>query len=380
LPPTGPLLPGRSSDISPAANRLYKFFVLLIPLLLCHFGELRQARAQQPHPTVLAANELPDAPGPQLPTQTSLGTVTGTLTDRDGDSISGARVVLTREGKPSTETRTTPDGRFSFPGIPLGPYKLTLSVPGFASQQLSGTLRPGETLSLPAVALAASSNTDVQVTATQADIAQAQIQEAEKQRVLGFLPNFYVSYDSNPVPLKPRQKIELAYKTTLDPVTFALAAALAGVQQGANTYPSWGQDAPAYGKRFAAAYWTFLTGTLIGNAVLPVVLKQDPRYFVKGTGSTRSRVLYALANSVICKGDNMRWQPNYSSILGNLAASGISNFYYPAADREGASLTFENAALGIAATGAGNLFQEFVVRRLTPHVPKSSRQPNPAKP
>ena len=105
---------------------------------------------------------------------------------------------------------------------------------------------------------------------------------------------------------------------------------------------------------------------MIGGAILPSLLKQDPRYFYKGTGTTRSRILYAIANSVICKGDNGRWQANYSGILGSLAAGGISNIYYPASNREGASLTFEEALLGIAGGAAQNLFQEFLVRKLTP--------------
>jgi hypothetical protein len=110
--------------------------------------------------------------------------------------------------------------------------------------------------------------------------------------------------------------------------------------------------------------------------VLPSLLKQDPRYFYKGTGSNRSRILYAIANSVICKGDNRHWQANYSNILGNLAAGGISNLYYPADDRNGAGLTFENAAIGIGATAIANLFQEFVVRKFTPKVPNNA----PAQP
>ena len=103
---------------------------------------------------------------------------------------------------------------------------------------------------------------------------------------------------------------------------------------------------------------------------MPSLLKQDPRYFYKGTGSKGARVLYAIANSVICKGDNRRWQVNYSGILGSLAAGGISNLYYPANDRDGAELTFENAAIGIGATAVNNLFQEFIIRKLTPKIPK----------
>ena len=69
---------------------------------------------------------------------------------------------------------------------------------------------------------------------------------------------------------------------------------------------------------------------MIGGAILPSLFRQDPRYIYKGTGSIPSRALYAIANSVICRGDNRRWQPSYSGILGGLAAGGISNLYYPA--------------------------------------------------
>jgi hypothetical protein len=110
--------------------------------------------------------------------------------------------------------------------------------------------------------------------------------------------------------------------------------------------------------------------------MLPSLLKQDPRYFYKGTGNKPSRFLYAIANSVICKGDNGRWQANYSNILGNLAAGGISSLYYPAQDRDGAELTFENAGIGIGASAVANLVQEFVIRKLTPKLPNTA----PAKP
>jgi hypothetical protein len=102
---------------------------------------------------------------------------------------------------------------------------------------------------------------------------------------------------------------------------------------------------------------------------LPSLLKQDPRYFYKGTGSKKSRALYAIANAVICKADNGHWQPAYSAIVGSLASGGISNLYYPASDRDGVALTFENALIGIGASAGANLLQEFVIRKLTPNVP-----------
>jgi hypothetical protein len=95
------------------------------------------------------------------------------------------------------------------------------------------------------------------------------------------------------------------------------------------------------------------------------VLHQDPRYFYKGTGRIASRALYAIASVVICKGDNGRWQPNYSNVLGDLAAAGISNLYYPASDRDGAELTIRNSLIGTAGGAVGNLFQEFLIKRIS---------------
>jgi hypothetical protein len=206
-------------------------------------------------------------------------------------------------------------------------------------------------------------------------VAEAQVKDEEKQRVLGFIPNFYVTYDPHPVALTSKQKFELAWRTTIDPVTFAIVGGIAGVQQAQNAFSGYGQGTEGYAKRFGSTYANLVAGTFIGSAILPSLLKQDPRYFYKGTGSTRSRSLYAIANAVVCKGDNGRWQVNYSNILGSLAAGAISNLYYPAQNRNGAALTFENAAIGIGATAAANLVEEFLMRKLTSNANRESAKP-----
>jgi hypothetical protein len=104
---------------------------------------------------------------------------------------------------------------------------------------------------------------------------------------------------------------------------------------------------------------------MITQVMLPSVFRQDPRYFYKGTGSVGSRLGYALSRSLVRRGDNGRSQPNYSGILGSLAAGGLSNLYYPAEDRKGVTLTLENAAIGIVAGAAGHVAQEFLWGRLT---------------
>jgi hypothetical protein len=281
-------------------------------------------------------------------------------------------VRLTREDQsPVQEVLSDDGGQFSFANVAPGPFQVTVTSEGFATQASSGILQPGETNIVPQITLAlATAVTEVRVVPSRVDVAEDQIKVQEKQRVLGVVPNFYVSYDHHAVPLSSRQKFELAWKTTVDPISFGLTGVIAGVQQAQNDFSGYGQGSQGYAKRFGASYANFVAGTYIGGAILPSLLKQDPRYFYKGSGSKRSRMLYAIANSVICKGDNGHWQANYSSILGSLAAGGISNLYYPAENRDGAQLTFENALIGIGESAAVNLLQEFVIRRLTPNVAK----------
>jgi hypothetical protein len=284
-------------------------------------------------------------------------------------------VKLTEDDRSQNQEVSSDDGgQFLFANVTPGPFQLTITLSGFATQSLSGVLSSGEVYTVPQTTLAiATATTEIRVVPTVVEVAEDEIKVEEKQRVLGVIPNFYVSYIPNAAPLNPKQKFELAWKTTVDPVTFGLTGAIAGIQQAQNDFSGYGQGAQGYAKRYGASYANLATETFIGGAILPSLLKQDPRYFYKGSGSKRSRILYAIANAVICKGDDGHWQANYSSILGSLAAGGISNLYYPANNRDGAELTFENALIGIGESAAANILQEFVVRRLTPSASKSQQ-------
>jgi hypothetical protein len=106
-----------------------------------------------------------------------------------------------------------------------------------------------------------------------------------------------------------------------------------------------------------------------------VIFKQDPRYMYKGTGSGRSRLFHAVGSSFICRGDNKRLQPNYSNLIGSFATGGISNLYYPSTDRNGAMLTLETGLIRIAESAGANIFQEFIIRKLTPGLNRKAAQP-----
>lgn len=193
---------------------------------------------------------------------------------------------------------------------------------------------------------------------SQSDTAEQQLRQQEHQRILGVIPNFNTSNIPDAAPLSPRQKFRLAFRGAIDPFEFFAAGALAGWGQAEDDNAGYGQGAQGYAKRYGASYADSADGILWGNAIFPVLLHEDPRYFRKATGSYWGRFRHAVLTTVWTKNDNGTFGPNYANVLGNVVAGGISNLYYPS-DNRGVGLTFEGAATVTAEGALGALGVEF---------------------
>ena len=293
--------------------------------------------------------------------------IAGTVSDTNGDIIPGATVIVDTPSESSHSAVADDDGFFQVDNLTPGTgYQVTVSAKGFADWKSSEVvLSPGQVDLLNGIKLAIlGETTSVIVTASREELAVEQARIMEQQRVLGFIPNFYVSYDKNAPPLTAKLKFELALKVSHDPVTIAGTTFLAALNQ-ADHYPNYQEGWKGYGQRFGAVYLNDLTDIMVGGAILPSILHQDPRYFYQGTGTNKSRLMHALSSPIICKGDNGRWQPNYSSLGGYLASGAVANAYYPESNR-GAGLVFNTFAVNFSANVANGLLQEFVLRKLTP--------------
>ena len=341
------------------------------------------AHAQQANVASLPVENLPnapeerplraDGPGP-ADTQRSAG-ISGTVVDANGGTLGDAELTLTCL-HPSAEFSSAlgNHGEFSFHGLAAGTYNLKIKAPGMETLVLENlALQANEVRALPRISMAiAGTTTEVQVSVTKTELALEQIKAAEHQRVLGILPNFYSSYIWDAAPLNPGQKFDLALHSIADPVEFLGTGIVAAAEQVNNTLPGYGKGGEGYAKRYGAAYADEVIGRLLGSAVLPSLLHQDPRYFYKGTGSVRSRATYAVTRALVTRGDNGQSQPNYSRVLGSFAAGGLANLYYPRSDR-GLGLTLGDGFVNIAGHAVDNLLQEFLLRRLTPNVPDFER-------
>ena len=164
-------------------------------------------------------------------------------------------------------------------------------------------------------------------------IAQKQLKQQEHQRVWAVVATLNTTANHEAVPLSTGEKFQLFFKSATDPWPFLLAAVLGGINQARDSFPEYGQGMQGYAKRFGASYGDYFIGNFMGDAVLTSLLREDPRYYQKGTGSYTRRALWAASGTVWCKRDNGTWGPNYANVIGNLMGTAISNVYYPASDR-----------------------------------------------
>jgi hypothetical protein len=230
--------------------------------------------------------------------------------------------------------------QIEIPDAPTPQIELALTADPPSVDPQSGqaqTAQPPSTGTAPASTSAAQSSSSSQNSPQQPDSQQTkhqkqeqEVKEQEHQRLGGIIPEFNVSYHSDAVPLTPAEKFKLQFRAAIDPYTFSIAAIVAGLGEAedSNTGIGWGPS--GFAERAAAAYGDNVIGNTIGNAILPSILHQDPRYFRLGHGTVRHRFFYAVATAFICKHDTTRkWEPNYSNVLGNMIAGEISTLYYP---------------------------------------------------
>lgn len=351
-----------------------------LPLLAAFFPVTLAAQMLAPaampgyRPAVAATAATPganEAGSPEtLPTAPSpgpFGIVRGRVLYTDNTPVGSAELTLTPAQGPALHTTTEADGSFIFLHVASGPFRVDAAADGLRSDSIAETLSDTQSVELPALSLRVATVVTHVSAISQEEAAERDVRQEETQRLFGAIPNFFIVYGGEAVPLSSRQKFRLSLRTLFDPTNLAVSAAIAGGEQASSSYGGFGKGAAGFARRFGASLGDASSGILLTGAILPSLFHQDPRYFYQGTGSVRSRFGYVLKNTVEQKGDNGRWQIGWSNLAGNAGAALLSNTYYPNQTDKWATLTGENFGLSIAGQGIANLLQEFVFARLTTH-------------
>jgi hypothetical protein len=182
--------------------------------------------------------------------------------------------------------------------------------------------------------------------------------EPQYKRLFGIVPNFKTSPSLvNYKPLSAKEKFKLSMDDAFDRGTFALAAAFAGKGQLVNDNPSFGQGVEGYAHRFVTSYGDWAIGDFMTEAVYPVMLHQDPRYFRKGSGSAFGRLGWAVGQIFWTHTDSGGHMVNFSELAGNASAVAISQAYYP--DNRDAHSAVQSWAVQVGVDMASNVMKEF---------------------
>jgi hypothetical protein len=182
--------------------------------------------------------------------------------------------------------------------------------------------------------------------------------EQEDKRILWIIPNYRTSPTlKDYTPLTTSQKFTIAGKDSFDRGTFVLAALFGAEAQFTGATPSFGHGVSAYGRYAVTAYSDLVIGNFMTEAIYPTLLRQDPRYFRRGTGSGWSRLGYAVGQIFWTHTDSGGTQFNFSEIVGNSTAAAIGNAYYP--DNRDVSSNLSKFSIQIGVDAAANILKEF---------------------
>jgi hypothetical protein len=158
--------------------------------------------------------------------------------------------------------------------------------------------------------------------------------------------------------LDSRQKLELAVDETVAPSRFLGSAFTAGIGQARDALPGYGQGWNGYGKRIGSSVASNASSHLFGTFLLPSMLRQDPRYFVKLYGTTSQRIGYAVRRVVVTRTDSGGRAFNWSQVLGGLMAEALANSYLPDGERT-TGKTFSRFGIRIGFGALDNVVKEY---------------------
>jgi len=195
--------------------------------------------------------------------------------------------------------------------------------------------------------------------AQQPALAGSAADELAPKRILWVIPNFRTSpMLANYKPLATHEKFQIATEDSFDRGTIALGLFFGGEAQLTDSNRSFGQGVRGYAHYASTAYGDYVIGDYMTEAIFPTMLRQDPRYFRRGKGTTWSRLEYAASQVVWTHGDSGHGQFNFSEVLGNSAAVAISMAYYP--ENRDAKDAISKLGNQLAVDLAANMLREFM--------------------
>ncbi len=242
----------------------------------------------------------------------------------------------------------------SFSG--LAALLLSLTVATAHGQDLASAAMPDAP---SAVAAQAASQQTPTVNTPSGPVSPVTGEPKQTKRILFIIPNFRaVSADQKLPPQSLKEKFISTTQQSFDYSSFILPAVLAAYAQGSNSEPQFHQGAAGYARYFWHNFADQTDENYWVQAIVPAITHEDSRYYTLGRGGFVKRAVYAFDRTLITRTDDDRRTFNFSEIVGAGASSGISDLYYPSADRTWTK-TGQKWLTNVVIDGGTYVFQEF---------------------
>ncbi len=181
----------------------------------------------------------------------------------------------------------------------------------------------------------------------------------QTKRILWIIPNYRsVSANTYLPPQSFKGKFWMATQDSFDYSAFAYVGILSGAAMAGRSQPSFGQGAAGYGNYFGHTFADNTIENYMVESIVPVLTKEDPRYYTLGKGGFFKRSGYAVSRLFVTRNDSGNRTFNISEIVGAGAAAGIGNTYYPANANQFVQ-TYQRWISQVVQDGFSNIIKEF---------------------
>ena len=185
-------------------------------------------------------------------------------------------------------------------------------------------------------------------------------QPPESRRVFGVLPNYRMAEGSAPFqPITTKEKFLIATKDSFDYPVFLTTAFFAGLSQLEGSDNNvFRQGIGGFAHRYGFGYADQVLSNVFPEAIVPALFHKDPRYFRKGEGSKKSRLVYALGRIFVSRSDSGTTTFNSPELLGNGFAA-LAGMIYHSQGRTAGDVLMQWGITYVGTDAVGQILKEF---------------------
>ncbi|HXB62338.1 MAG TPA: hypothetical protein VNU94_05765 [Acidobacteriaceae bacterium] len=175
---------------------------------------------------------------------------------------------------------------------------------------------------------------------------------------------------SEPQPMTPLQKLQLAYRNLSDPFNLLTVAGTSAIGIAINPHTAYGPGMRGWGYNMGVSFSQEGTAQFFGTFLVSSIFHEDPHYHRMQGAKLWRRAVHVLVSTAVMQSDSGRPIFNYAEFIGSPIDAEIADLYVPDLQTN-LKATGQRVAIGIATAPIGTAVAEFlpdIAKRFNIHV------------